>query len=376
MTAESGPDESIRAGDEYALHSVCPGLLVNTQTFCSPGCSPPSISKYTRTVKGFRYSCAAAASFGLEAVVRTELEGLGIENTRVEDRRVLFDAEEADIARSTSGSARRTGCSSELSQFPASDFERCTRESAPFPGGTCWGSFPRLRSRRRPPARRLTAVPTHLQSVRKRQLSMRLRGSAVRMPGNRPRYKRCSSASRRITQRSAWTRRAPAGTSGGTAAMPGKRPCARIWRLRWCSSPAGTIPAPSSTRASAPGRSPSRPPSLPRTARLGISRHFAAEDWPLIPPSVWKEARASARDARIRTLETDIEASDRNPEMVKAAAANAKAAGVSDLVRLRTAPMESFAPKGEFGCLVCNPPYGERLAMRGKPRTWLVRWGP
>ena len=47
--------------------------------------------------------------------------------------------------------------------------------------------------------------------------------------------------------------------------------------------------------------------------------------------------------------------------MVKAAQANALAAGVGELIQVRTAPLESFTPVGEFGCVVCNPPYGERL---------------
>ena len=32
----------------------------------------------------------------------------------------------------------------------------------------------------------------------------------------------------------------------------------------------------------------------------------------------------------------------------------------------RTAPLEAFVPEGDYGALVCNPPYGERLGdLRG-----------
>jgi putative N6-adenine-specific DNA methylase len=47
--------------------------------------------------------------------------------------------------------------------------------------------------------------------------------------------------------------------------------------------------------------------------------------------------------------------------MVNAASANATAAGVGQLVRFRTAAVESFTADQEFGCVVCNPPYGQRL---------------
>src|SRR5208337_3955557 len=96
----------------------------------------------------------------------------------------------------------------------------------------------------------------------------------------------------------------------------------------------------------------------------GIGRTFAAEEWPLFPASLWSEARASAREARVRPVNVRIDASDRDPAMVKAAAANSAAAGVADLIRFRTASLEDFLPAGEFGCLVCNPPYGERLGNR------------
>jgi putative N6-adenine-specific DNA methylase len=116
----------------------------------------------------------------------------------------------------------------------------------------------------------------------------------------------------------------------------------------------------------------------------GIGRKFAAEDWPLFPASLWREVRASAREAQVRDLSVRIHASDRDPAMVKAAAANAAAAGVADLIRLSTASLESFTSTSEFGCIVCNPPYGERLgskshaeelarvfgSLRSRMRTW------
>ena len=101
-----------------------------------------------------------------------------------------------------------------------------------------------------------------------------------------------------------------------------------------------------------------------RGAAPGIRRTFAAEKWPTLPSRVWGDAREEARAAERRDTVMSVEASDRDAGMVAAAGRNAGKAGVSDCVRLRTAPLSAFRPSGEFGCVVCNPPYGERLGER------------
>ena len=52
--------------------------------------------------------------------------------------------------------------------------------------------------------------------------------------------------------------------------------------------------------------------------------------------------------------------------MVELAGRNARAAGVEDLVRFRAAPLSDFRADGDYGCMVCNPPYGERLGDQGQ----------
>ena len=70
-----------------------------------------------------RYACAAAASFGLEAVVRAELGGLGISETRAEDMRVLFEGSAKDIARCNIGLRTADRVLIRLADFPAGDFD-------------------------------------------------------------------------------------------------------------------------------------------------------------------------------------------------------------------------------------------------------------
>ena len=57
----------------------------------------------------------------------------------------------------------------------------------------------------------------------------------------------------------------------------------------------------------------------------------------------------------------DIWGGDIDPKAVAIARENARKAGVEDLVRFDTADMGALRVTGEFGQIVTNPPYGERL---------------
>jgi putative N6-adenine-specific DNA methylase len=93
----------------------------------------------------------------------------------------------------------------------------------------------------------------------------------------------------------------------------------------------------------------------------GISRRFAAEEWSLFPAEAWRAAREEARSEERHDEACSIDASDRDPGMVEAARRNAARAGVGGLVRFRAAELARFEPRGTHGCMIANPPYGERL---------------
>lgn len=47
--------------------------------------------------------------------------------------------------------------------------------------------------------------------------------------------------------------------------------------------------------------------------------------------------------------------------MLKVARHNAKLAGVDQYIDFHTLPLSQFSSKKKYGCIICNPPYGERL---------------
>ncbi|HUI69218.1 MAG TPA: class I SAM-dependent RNA methyltransferase, partial [Spirochaetia bacterium] len=103
---------------------------------------------------------------------------------------------------------------------------------------------------------------------------------------------------------------------------------------------------------------------IARGAAPGIRRTFAAERWPTLPARIWRDARQEAHDLEQRGVNISIHGSDKDQAMVEAARRNAAKAGVLESVSFRCAPLRAFNPAGDYGCVVCNPPYGERLGER------------
>ena len=58
---------------------------------------------------------------------------------------------------------------------------------------------------------------------------------------------------------------------------------------------------------------------------------------------------------------TDIQGYDRDPEVLKAARANARRAGVEKLIHFQQREFSAFSHPKKYGFLIMNPPYGERL---------------
>ncbi|MCD1259023.1 class I SAM-dependent RNA methyltransferase [Paenibacillus athensensis] len=94
----------------------------------------------------------------------------------------------------------------------------------------------------------------------------------------------------------------------------------------------------------------------------GLRRSFPSEAWDnVVPPELWEAARDEAYDAVRDDVPLDIVGSDIDAKAIDVALAAAKAAGLSKQFALRVEPVAKARPIGENGCLITNPPYGERL---------------
>lgn len=100
---------------------------------------------------------------------------------------------------------------------------------------------------------------------------------------------------------------------------------------------------------------------LGRNIAPGLHRSFTAEQWPRIPAALWEECRAEARDLIRPALPERLAGYDVAWKPLERARAAAQAAGVFGDLHLQQRPLAEFRSSRKYGCLITNPPYGERL---------------
>lgn len=94
----------------------------------------------------------------------------------------------------------------------------------------------------------------------------------------------------------------------------------------------------------------------------GMNRSFLAEGWEnLIPKKAWYEAGDEAASLVDDNVKTDIQGYDIDGEIVAAARENAREAGVEHMIHLQKRPVSQLSHPKKYGFLITNPPYGERL---------------
>ena len=94
----------------------------------------------------------------------------------------------------------------------------------------------------------------------------------------------------------------------------------------------------------------------------GLKRDFLSENWKhLITENIWQDVREDARDRLDLSVKPDIQGYDIDPQVVAMARENAKMAGVEQMIHLQQRGVEKLSHSGKYGFIVTNPPYGERL---------------
>ena len=104
----------------------------------------------------------------------------------------------------------------------------------------------------------------------------------------------------------------------------------------------------------------------------GMNRSFTAETWTnLVAKKVWYEARSEAQDLITDNIETDIQGYDADPEVLRTARRNAENAGVAHLIHFQQREVKDLNHPRKYGFIITNPPYGERLEEKSAlPRIY------
>lgn len=96
----------------------------------------------------------------------------------------------------------------------------------------------------------------------------------------------------------------------------------------------------------------------------GLYRKFAAEEWTNLDETLWREERNYAFSAIRADADIQIKASDIDHRAVKAAMENAAEAGVDDCITFSVLSINKLKAEEPYGIIIGNPPYGERIGEK------------
>jgi putative N6-adenine-specific DNA methylase len=304
----------------------------------------------------------ATAAFGLEAAVAYELKKLGYEDQKTEQGRVLFKGDWSAIARANTWLRTSDRVLLRMGEFAAGTFDTLFDEVRALPWAEMLpqDAFIHVLEAKSVKSQ-LTNSPA-IQSIVKKSIveAMLARYGGTRLPETGHRFKVMVSLNQDVCT-------IALDTSGDglhkrgyrelTATAPLKETLAAglISLARWFPDRPFADPLCGS------GTIPIEAAMIGLNIAPGLNRRFDAEYWPMIDAKVWRDARREALDLRQLKNELQIQASDISGEVLVLANHHARLAGVAEHVRFERLPVSEFRTRADYGTIITNPPYGERL---------------
>ncbi len=304
----------------------------------------------------------ATTTFGLEAVVKREIQNLGYKILQSEDGKITYLGDERAIARSNLWLRSAERVLLKMGEFTALTFEELFQQVK----GIRWEELI-------PPDGKFTVTGTSVksqlhsvpscQSISKKAIVERLKESygidrfeetgaaytvKVTMLKDRATITVDTSGTG-LHKRGYRTMDVPAPIKETLAAALVQLSFWKAGRLLvdpCCGS--GTIPIEAAM--------------IGRNVAPGLNREFAAQGWDLIPASMWKEERQAAYQAIDYEMPLRIQGSDIDKRAIRAARENAVEAGVDDCIDFHVTDVRNLQAGQETnGIIIANPPYGERM---------------
>lgn len=308
-----------------------------------------------------RIELIATATFGLEAVVKREIEKLGYKILKTEDGRITYLGDERAIVRSNLWLRSADRVYVKMGEFTAKTFEELFQQTKAIE----WeqyipidGAFPVVGTSVKS---ELHSVPA-CQSIIKKAIVSRLQGFYFRqqLPETGAEYRvRFAALKNRFimmfdTSGIGLHKR---GYRVQDVAAPMKETlAAALVQLSYYRADKQLVDT-----CCGSGTIPIEAAMIERNIAPGLGRAFASEGWDIIPEEIWKEERRAAYGAADYDKELSIKGFDINKKAVEAAKANADEAGVSEDMDFFRMSMEKFEPDSEYGVVISNLPYGIRV---------------
>ena len=306
----------------------------------------------------------ATATFGLEAVVKREIEALGYKIIRSEDAKITYMGDERAIARSNLWLRSADRVLLKMGEFKALEFEDLFQQTKAVAWEDIIPADGKFTVTGTSVKSKLHSVPA-CQSIVKKAIVERLGPFYCidRFEETGAEYTvKVTILKDRVTL--------TIDTSGTGLHKRGYRVCdvaapiketlaaAMVQLSFWKAGRLLVDPCCGS------GTIPIEAAMIGRNIAPGLNRKFASQEWDIIPPEIWKEERKADFEAIDYDADIRIEASDISGRAVEAAIENAAEAGVDDCVEFKKMDMARLTAEEEGGIVITNPPYGERIGEK------------
>ena len=309
------------------------------------------------------YELIAPCHFGMEAVLKKEITDLGYDITLVEDGRVTFLGDDEAICRANVFLRTAERVLLKVGSFHAESFEELFQATKKIPWEEYIPADGKFWVAKASSIKSKLFSPSDIQSIMKKAMVERMKGAykvewfeenGASYPLRVFLYKDQVTVGIDTTGDSLHKR--------GYRTLTSKAPitetlaAALIMLTPWnkdrilvdpfCGSGTFVIEAAMMAANIAPG----------------MNRSFISEDWKnIIPRKCWYDTMDEANDLVDHDVKVDIQGYDIDPEIVKAARANAESAGVDHLIHFQQRSVDALSHPKKYGFIITNPPYGERL---------------
>lgn len=303
----------------------------------------------------------ATSAFGLESVVANELKRLGYDDLKVQNGRVDFTAGVDAIARCNLWLRCADRLLVNVGEFKALSFEELFEGTKSLNWPDWLPENARFPVEGKSVQSQLYSVPDCQAIVKKAIVEkLKTRYSRSWFEENGPLYKIEVSILKDLVTLSIDTSGAGLHKRGyrkKTAAAPLKETLAAAMVIlsRWkadrplidpfCGS--GTIPIEAAY--------------IGKNIAPGIGRSFVAENWGQITAKSWRIMREEASDQIIKNQKLGIWGYDIDGSVLEMARYHSREAGLENDLHWQKQDVRKLRSRFNYGYLICNPPYGERL---------------
>ena len=310
-----------------------------------------------------RYELIVPCHFGLEAVMKREIIDLGYEVSQVEDGRVTFIGDAEAIARANIFLRTTERVLLKVGSFKAETFEELFQGTKAIPWEEYLPKDSKFWVAKASSIKSKLFSPSDIQSIMKKAMVERMKSAygITWFPEDGASYplrvfihKDIVTVAIDTTGESLHKR--------GYRTLTSKAPitetlaAALIMLTPWKSDRILVDPFCGS------GTFPIEAAMMAANMAPGMNREFLAEDWKnIIPRKYWYEAMDEANDLVDTSVQVDIQGYDIDGDIIRAARANAKAAGVDHMIHFQQRSVADLSHPKKYGFLITNPPYGERI---------------